>query len=88
MANNPALKAFINWLWAYHDERRFKYYEGHLCQDRYTVWAIEDPEVNEPIDTLATEVFNAYLAGQVLLTQKRLGDGTYAYWATKTKEML
>ncbi len=84
---NPAIKAFNQWLYREPESRRFKYYEGNLCKDRFIVFSFDDPIVNEPIDTLATEVWSTYLAGQTHLTQQKLGDGRYAYWATRTKEM-
>lgn len=82
------LNAFRKWLWSYSDQRRFKYYEGNLAHDRWLNWQLEAPEVNETVDTLANEAWQAHISGLVALTQQRLPDGTFAYWAEKREGTL
>jgi hypothetical protein len=79
-------KAFSKWLWDINGGRRFMYYKGFLAKDRWNNWQLETPTVNRPVDDLAKAAWGAYEAGLVHLTQSRVGDDEYAYWATKTKE--
>lgn len=57
---------------------RLAYYRGHLAMDR------EDPAHA----ALADAAMQASEAGWVTLTQRRLGEDLYIYYATRTSEIL
>lgn len=82
---NWQLIAFQYWLDNPEDVKQCKYYVGNLGNDRYLKWALIHPEINIPVNALAEAAWDAHIAGKVHLTQRKLGDGRYAYYATKAK---
>ena len=77
---------FRSWVLDKKSNPRFMYHKGYLAQDRWVNWQMEMSPVNVPIDNLAKAAWDAYEAGLVHLTQSRLAEGVYLYWATKTWE--
>lgn len=76
--------------WLLHDDTgsRFLYWKGRLVCDRWSRWWTDINDkfhytVNIPVDTLAKQVWDAYMNGAVYLTQKRIGPDQFEYWAEK-----
>lgn len=78
--------SFGQWLKKAKPGDRVVYYEGFLLQDRTSWIVFADSSVAIPqaaVRAAANEAWAAYEMGSVILTQKRLGDGDYIYYATK-----
>jgi len=89
--SNDAVKDFDRWLYGVGNKRRFCYHKGFLGRDRFDRFIVGTEvvyRVNKPMEALANEVWDAYMAGLVHLTQERLGPDLFGYWATKAKGVL
>lgn len=74
--------AFEIWLRAAKRGDKFLYHRGLLYHDR-TDWTTYRPM--EPIDSLATRVWERQESGQVVLVQSKTAEpGVYLYEAVKT----
>lgn len=70
---------FGRWLGRAEPGDRLTYYHGHLAIDR---------EGSPEHGALADAAMQASEAGWVTLTQRRLGEHSYVYYATRTSEIL
>lgn len=88
-AYKPELTAeFDKWVANAPPGRRLVYHHGFLCHDRSKqIWQGRVPTTHywEPIHSIALAAKAAYLNGDVLLTQRRRGDGDFDYIATKRR---
>lgn len=69
---------FAWWLDRAEPGARLAYYHGHLAMDR---------EGDDVRGALADAAMQASEAGWVTLTQRRLGEHSYTYYATRTSEL-
>lgn len=89
----PNVGKFRFWLANSKPGHTFVYHLGNLMADRiYAVVAGRGPGQEElkriaTVDGIAREAWRAYRRGEVVLTQKRLGEGYYAYVARRVRRV-
>lgn len=79
-------KAFREWLDHATAGHHYVYFRGSLINARGKWESVNDELIylpNTEIDTLATEVYGAFLAHRVHLFQRKLHDNEYEYIAVK-----
>lgn len=68
--------------------KRVLYHVGHLARDRLRhefVDGVLKEVTMEPLHSIAERLFDLSERGEVLLFQKRVGQGAWEYWAARRK---
>lgn len=79
---------FQDWLDRAKPGTTLLYHRGELAYEREGIVELNDKihhVYREPLHSLADAVWRAYRRGRVILTQKRLDYGEFAYYATKRR---
>lgn len=72
---------FSFWLSRAKPGQKLIYHIGNLAAERHKIIANGQTRVVEPLNSVATEAWEAYQKGYVALAQKRLGENLFQYEA-------
>lgn len=78
------MRAFLGWLGEAVAGDRCIYHQGHLGIDRMPKLSRLAESVREELSRVADAALTAANAGEILLAQRRIGEGRVAYLAIKT----